>query len=127
MQAAERSKTEAAIVRLSAEKFRWKIQHEIDRVEDLFDDDLIFVHLNGNITTKREWIGELRSGRFTYNAVDVKEVSAKIYRDTAVLVGRAEYTVTMLGYRSKYRLVYTEVYAEKAGRWKLVNLHTCSY
>jgi ketosteroid isomerase-like protein len=127
MQAAEPSPAESEIIRLSAEKFRWKTERQIDRVEDIFDDDLIFVHLNGNITSKNEWISQLRSGRFIYNAIEVKEVSAKSYGDAAVLVGKAEYTVTMTGFRSKYRLVYTEVYAKKDGRWKLVNLHTCSY
>ena len=127
MRSLDQSASENEIIRLSAKKFRGKTERQIDRVENLFDDDLIFVHLNGNITSKAEWIGELRSGRFIYNAIDVKEVSAKNYGNTSVLVGRAEYTVTMLGQRSKYRLVYTEVYAKKAGQWKLVNLHTCSY
>lgn len=127
IQTAEPSTSEAEIIRLSADKFRWKTERRIDRVEDLFDDELVFVHLNGNITSKAEWISQLRSGRFIYDAVEVKEVSAKAYGGTAVLVGKAEYAVTMLGYRSKYRLVYTEVYVRKNGRWRLVNLHTCSY
>lgn len=119
--------TPADIIRLSAEKFRWKTERQIDRVADLFDDDLIFVHLNGHITSKQDWIDQLSSGRFVYHVIDVKEVSAKVYGETAVLVGKAEFTVGLGGGRSKYPLVYTEVYTRRGGIWKLVNLHTCAY
>ncbi len=118
----------AEIIQLSAEKFRWKTERQIDRVADLFDDDLVFVHLNGHVSSKKEWIDQLRSGRFVYHAIAVKEVSAKIYGDTSVLVGKAEFTVSMSGgTRSTFPLVYTEVYVRKESAWKLTNLHTCSY
>jgi hypothetical protein len=118
---------EAEIIELSSEKFRWKTERQIDLVENLFDEDLVFVHLDGHISSKKEWIDELRSSRFVYNVIEVKDTSARLHGDTAVLVGKAEFTVTMRGFRSTYRLIYTEVYASKQGRWTLVNLHTCSY
>ncbi|PTT11366.1 hypothetical protein DBR27_06195, partial [Flavobacterium sp. HMWF030] len=49
--------------------------------------------------------------------------SVKVYGDTAVLVGKALFTVNG---GSKYNLVYTEVYTKKNNQWKLVNLHTTS-
>jgi ketosteroid isomerase-like protein len=126
-QASAPAKTEAEILELSTEKYRWKTARQIERVAELFDDEIVFVHLNGHISPKKEWIEQLRSGRFVYNVIDVKEASARSYGDTVVLVGKAEFTVTMGGFKSKYNLVYTEVYTKKAGTWKLVNLHTCGY
>lgn len=124
---ATEAETSHEIIELSARKFRWKTEGQIDRVEELFDDDLVFVHLNGHITTKADWIAQLKSRRFVYNRIDVNEVSARSYGPTAVLVGKAAYTVSMGGFRSTYNLVYTEVYTKKTNRWTLVNLHTCSY
>ena len=46
-----------------------------------------------------------------------------MYGNTAVLVGKAAFTVNG---GSVYNLVYTEVYTKKNGKWKLVNLHTTS-
>lgn len=40
--------TEADILALSQEKFRWKTTGRIDLVENLFDDELVFIHLNGH-------------------------------------------------------------------------------
>ena len=92
---------------------------------DLFADELVFVHLNGHISSKQEWIAELRAKRFVYNTIDIKEAAAKVYGSTAVLVGRATFKVTVNGSKGTYNLVYTEVYTRKKGQWKLVNIHTC--
>lgn len=118
------STTESEIVRLSAEKYRWYVDRNVDLVEDLYEDALVFVHLNGHISNKSEWINEMRSGRFVYNKIDIREASAKAYGSTAVLVGKAVFTVNG---GARYSLVYTEVYTKKNDRWKLVNIHTCSY
>ncbi|MFV8325275.1 nuclear transport factor 2 family protein [Flavobacterium sp. ZS1P14] len=111
------------ILNLSRDKFRWKTQGKIDLIEDLFDDELVFIHLTGQMTTKAEWIKQLKSGSFVYNKIEQKEASAKVYGNTAILVGKAHFTVNG---GSIYKLVYIEVYTKKNEKWKLVNLHTTS-
>ncbi|MBL0358222.1 MAG: nuclear transport factor 2 family protein [Chitinophagaceae bacterium] len=123
MDALAQSTPESEILNLSKEKFRWKTAGNIDPIEDLFDDELVFVHITGNITTKKEWISQLRSKSFVYNKIKLKEASVKVYGSTAVLVGNATFTVNG---GSVYPLVYTEVYTKKNNQWKLVNLHTTS-
>lgn len=114
---------EQEILDLSVDKFKWKTTGQIDKVAHLFDDDLIFIHLTGHITSKKEWIEQLKSGRFVYNKIELQEHAAKVYENTVVLVGKALFTVNG---GSKYNLVYTEVYTKKNNQWKLVNLHTTS-
>ena len=126
MNAASSTASEQEILTLSTDKFRWKTTGNIDAVADLFDDELVFVHLNGHISSKQEWIAELRAKRFVYNTIALQEAAAKVYGDTAVLVGKARFDVTMSGRKGTYHLVYTEVYTRKNGQWKLVNLHTCA-
>lgn len=121
------SGTEAEILELCRDKFHWKTNREIDRVEELFDDGLIFVHLNGHVTTKREWIATMRSGTFVYRSIRPHELSAKVYAEAAVVFGKATFDVIFGGHSGRYELAFTEVYALKAGAWKLVNLHTCGY
>lgn len=112
------------VLELSLEKFRWKTTQQIDKVANLFDDDLTFIHITGNLTNKAEWIAQLKNKSFVYNKIDPQEHHAKVYGNTAVLVGRAWFTVNG---DSIYKLIYTEVYAKKNNEWKLVNLHTTSY
>jgi Domain of unknown function (DUF4440) len=117
------SNIEDEIYALSREKFRWKTEGHFDLLSDLFDDDLVFVHLNGHITSKQEWMSQLRSRRFVYNRIDPKEASVRAYGDTAVLVGKATFVVNG---GTVYKLVYTEVYTRRNNQWKLANVHTCS-
>ena len=117
------SNTASEILDLSLEKFRWKTSGKIDLLADLFDDEMVFVHITGHITTKEDWINQLKTGRFVYNTIEQKEASVKVYGNTAVLVGKAKFTVNG---GSVYHLVYTEVYTKKNNQWKLVNLHTTS-
>ncbi|WP_126424298.1 nuclear transport factor 2 family protein [Asticcacaulis excentricus] len=115
------------IVKLSTDKFRWKTDRDVDRVANLFDDDLIFVHLNGRVSSKSEWIEEMRSGRFVYERISPRELTARVYGDAAALFGKARFDVRFSGHRASFDLAFTEVYARKSGAWRLVNLHTCSY
>jgi hypothetical protein len=114
---------EDEILALSEQKFGWQVDGRFDLLADLYDDDLVFVHLNGTITSKQEWLDTLTSGSFVYNRIDVQEAAARGYADTAVLVGKATFVVngdTVL------KLVYTEVYARRNDRWQLVNSHNCT-
>jgi hypothetical protein len=52
---------------MSREKFRWKTDRNFDLLSDLLDDDLVFIYLNGCITSKQEWMGQLRSRWFVYD------------------------------------------------------------
>lgn len=112
---------EKEILELSQKKFNWKTGKKYDLLADLFDDELVFIHITGTITTKSEWMNTLRSGSFVYDKIEVKEASAKVYNNIAVLVGKATYTING---GAVFKLIYTEVYALKNGNWKLINLHT---
>ena len=109
------------ILALSLEKFRWKTEGDFAALENLFDDDMVFVHLTGDITTKAEWMLQLRAGTFRYDRIEPHEATVSVYGSTAVLVGKALFEVNG---GIAYPLVYTEVYTRKSGDWKLVNLHT---
>jgi hypothetical protein len=118
---------EGEILALSLAKFRWKTSGEIDRVEELFDDELHFVHITGHVSSKQEWIDELRSGRFVYETIEPKGASVAMKDGEAVLSGRAIFTVRIGRHRGVYRLQFTETYVRKGGAWKLRGLLTSTY
>ncbi|MDQ8045125.1 MAG: hypothetical protein REI11_10995 [Patulibacter sp.] len=60
----EDSSVEREVYDLSLEKFLWNTAGMFDELEALFDDDLVWVHLNGHISTKGEWLSMLRSRVF---------------------------------------------------------------
>jgi hypothetical protein len=116
--------TEKEILDLSKEKFQWKTTGKFDPLAQLFDDELIFIHITGQIATKANWISLLKTRTFVYNRIELKEASAKVSGNTAILVRRAKFTVNG---SSVYHLIYTEVYTKKNDKWRLVNLHTTNH
>lgn len=75
---------------LSLEKFKWKTTGKYDKLSDLFDDNLVIIHISGHTTTKKESIDQVKSVRFVYNQIEQKEALVKCCGNTAVLVGRME-------------------------------------
>jgi hypothetical protein len=49
---------------LSAQKFEWAADGKIDRFADPLDDNLAFVHLTGQISSKPQWVAQLRAGAY---------------------------------------------------------------
>jgi hypothetical protein len=119
----DRAAVEDELRTLSQAKWRWATDGQLDRLAELFDDELVFVHLNGSVTSKTEWMDELRSRRFVYERIVPQETSARaLGEDTGVVVGRGTFTVNG---GLVFRLICTEVYVRRDGQWKLVNLHAC--
>ena len=59
----DRAGIEDELRALSQAKWSWTTDGELDRLADLFDDELVFVHANGYVTSNAEWMGEPRSRR----------------------------------------------------------------
>ena len=71
------AQTEKEILELSLEKFRWKTTKQFDLLADLFDDDLVFVHITGHVTTKEDWIKPAEIRQVCYNKLEPKDASEK--------------------------------------------------
>lgn len=116
--------TEKEIIRLSTDKFRWMTTPDPDRLEELFDKDMIFVYMNGQLQNKRDWLLQLRQGVFNFEKIFPQQMTAQAYGDVCVIFGRAIFQVHMHGFQSRWNIIFTEVYAKKEGIWKLVNVHS---
>ena len=118
---------EEEILALSLAKFQWKTSGQIDLLEDLFDDALHFVHITGHVSSKAEWIGELRFRHFVYNRIEPRGATVVVVGDTATLKGKAVFDVTMGSHNGQYRLAFIETYVRRPDGWKLTELLTNTY
>src|SRR3954447_24593265 len=86
---------------------------EVDRFADLLEDNLAFVHPTGQISSKQEWVAQLRAGAYGYR--EMKFCAIHVHGDAAVLVGRVD---ILAASEHTWRLAVTEVYVKKQGSWK---------
>jgi hypothetical protein len=121
--ASAQTKTEQEILQLSKKKFQWMTRMQLDSLESILDEQLLFVHSNGWTETKREFIQDIKSGKLRYVNIDVQEASARLFKETAIVIGKGKFQVNLEGNTLDINLYYTEVYVRKDKKWLLASRH----
>lgn len=112
---------EQEIIDLSATKWRWMSERNVDSLAALFHDDAVFVHMGGTMSRDQE-LGVIRSGGIHYRHAEIQEVSVNIIGTTAILLNRIRLDAVIGGNEVTNPFVVTEVYVQQDGRWKLASL-----
>lgn len=118
------TKIESEILSLSNNKFRWQAEGKIDSVAYVLDNNVVIVHSDGKIQSKKDFLNDMRRGRNDYNNIEVKGALVRISGTTATLVGKASFVNTMNGDATSYGMTYTEVYSLENNLWKLIANHS---
>lgn len=112
---------EGEVIQLSADKWQWMADKDADRLEQLFMDESVFVHMGGSWGKDRE-LEVIRGGNIHYKQADVHEVSVNVIDDTAVLLNRITLLAVVGGREVTNPFTVTEVYRKQDGAWKLASL-----
>lgn len=115
--------SEQTVLDLSKKKFGWMIRLSYDSLESALDDRLLFVHSNGWTETKEEFIQDIKSGKLRYVNIEVTEATARMYANTAIVIGKGKFKVMLEGNELIINLYYTEVYVWKNDKWLLASRH----
>ena len=119
------SKAVPDIINLSKQVFVWEVDHKIDSLKKLLDEKFVVVSSNGESQSKIQYLARLRSGNFAHNRIEVKENTVTVVDNTAVLVGKGKFDVTVSGTSNSLHLSYTEVFTRPNTKkpWKLLAMH----
>jgi len=60
---------EQTVLDLSKKKFGWMIRMKYDSLQAALDDRLVFVHSNGWVENKQEFIQDIKSGKLRYTNI----------------------------------------------------------
>ncbi len=113
--------TEQIILNLSKKKFDWMVIKNIDSLKNVLDDRLKYVHSNGWTQSKQEVVDDFMSGKLDYQKIEITEASARIYDNTAIVIGKGKFSGQVSKNPFALDLLYTEVYIRKIGRWILAS------
>lgn len=115
---------ELKIQDLSVNIFKWEVENKIDSLENVLHDKFVAVSSNGRIQNKSQFTGRLRSGNFVHNNIEIEENKATVSDNTASLIGKGVFTVTVSGNKSIVHLSYIEVFTRTNPNapWKLLAL-----
>lgn len=118
---AERVRAEVA--RLDASRFEALLKGDVNALEKLYADDLVYIHANGRIDGKKPFLATLTSGT-TYVSLqyDTPPKITVAGPDVGIVTGKANIEVkNKAGQVTKRVLTTTTVYVRTPAGWRVVS------
>ena len=111
---------ERAIIALDRKRMRAMVAKDVETLDSLLADDLIYTHSSARLDTKRSLIQGMVSGTTVYTGVKPSDVKAQDLGDTVVLTGIAHIEVVSNGTPNAFGVRFTDVYTRRDDRWQMV-------
>ena len=108
------------IIELDKKRMTAMAQKDLATLNELIADDLVYTHSTARLDTKASLIGNMESGSTVYTSVVPSDVKAQDLGDTVVLTGSCRISVNPGGRPNSFGVRFTDVYANKGGRWQMV-------
>ncbi|MBV8888034.1 MAG: nuclear transport factor 2 family protein [Alphaproteobacteria bacterium] len=108
------------VIELDRKRMRAMAEKDVAALNELISDDLVYTHSSARLDTKQSLIGAMQSGATVYTAVEPSDVKAQDFGDAVVLTGVARISVNSGGRPNSFGVRFTDVYANKGGRWQMV-------
>jgi ketosteroid isomerase-like protein len=108
------------IIELDRKRMTAMAEKDVAALNTLIADDLIYTHSSARIDTKQSLIGNMESGSTVYNSVEPSDVKAQDLGSAVVLTGVARIRVTSGGKPNAFSVRFTDVYANRGGKWQMV-------
>src|SRR5579862_6543745 len=108
------------IIDLDRKRMSAMAAKDINTLNEIISDDLIYTHSSARLDTKKSLIGNMESGSTVYTSVVPSDVKAQDLGDTVVLTGSCKISVNAGGRPNSFGVRFTDVYAKRNGRWQMV-------
>jgi len=102
-------------------RFRAMVENDLEHLAALLSEDLVYVHTDGIVESKPEFLARLRSGSLRYRSIEPTDVRVRTFGNAAIVTGRSQMAVTNGGVDREFAIRYTAVYAVRVNRWQLVS------
>ena len=108
------------IVDLDKKRMNAMAQKDVDTLNAVLSDNLVYTHSSARLDTKQSLIGAMESGSTVYTAVEPSDVQAQDLGNAVVLTGSCRISVMSNGRPNSFSVRFTDVYANKSGQWQMV-------
>ncbi len=113
---------EQDLTALYREMWRWLIEKNIEKLDEIHSDDFVLVHMTGMQQPKAEYLRSVREGVLNYFSEDTDNVTVKISGDRAKLIGQSRVNAAVFGGgRHTWRLQLAFDVEKISGKWILIH------
>ncbi|GHT32582.1 hypothetical protein AGMMS49574_16360 [Bacteroidia bacterium] len=121
MTATEPTTAEQELIDLCKQKWLWMADKDMTKLDNLFDEKSVFIHMGG-AGDKAQEMATIEQSFIHYKHAEVFETAARIIDNTAVVLNRIRLTAVVGGNEVVNPFMVTETYVKKGGEWKLAAL-----
>ena len=111
---------EKQILELESQRMKAMVGADTETLKGIYADDLTYTHTSAAEDTKQSMLEALETGRLNYTAMDARDVTIRVYGDTAILTGKAQVKVISSGRDLTFGLIFTDVYTKRDDNWQMV-------
>ena len=101
-------------------RFAAMVAQDVAALEPLLAEELRYVHSNGQLESRAQFLETVRSGRIRYESIDVREIDVRLYDEIGLASGLITVGGRSGGQLLQLELRYTDAYVRRDGRWQLV-------
>ena len=96
-------------------------KNDFRKLEQVLADDLMYLHSTGVMDSKASYVKSLQTGKQKYVSGKINDLKIRVYGQTAVLNGDANFEFVTDGKPGKAHLKYTHVFVKGGKGWQLVS------
>jgi len=82
-------------------------------------DDLRYVHGNGSIENKQQFLAALKTGDMVYHSIDFQDVAVRVLGETAVVTSTPRIRIKMGSQELAFQARFLRVYLKRKGVWQI--------
>ena len=110
----------AAVLAADDARLAALVRMDLDALEPLLADELVFVHTNGRRETKQVYLDALRSRHIQYRALARNEATVQLAAEVAVVTGTMRLEVTVNHEDRSADARFMSVWVKKDRAWRMV-------
>ena len=108
------------IRKLEEEFGKAMIQNDAEAIGRFLADDWIIIDPDGGIIDRARFLGVIKSGALTHQAMDSTDMRIRIYANTATVTALTTSTGKYMGQEFKTQERATDVFVKENGQWRCV-------
>jgi hypothetical protein len=113
------SPTQEALLQTNAIRFEAMIGHDLRTLDTLLAPELSYIHSDGVLESKAEFLATLKEGRLHYQAIEPDEPEVRVYGEAGVVTGRSRMQVKVGAEVVRLMIRFTALYRREGTRWVL--------
>ena len=120
---AQANPDEAALRQIEQDWVNAEVKADTAAMDRILAADFVFTDYVGQMSTKAQYLAELKSGATKAESSTINEMKPRIFGDVAIVHGMGTWRGTWKGKDASGQYRWTGVYQRRGGRWQAVATH----